>query len=213
MVVRFSAHLRPPIVVGGQVLALVLLALDARREWSAYGLVVLFLLLGALAAIPATLVGSPRFRPAALFTQTIGTGVVALALHDTADKLALWTYALSALVAVASPASRPASGRTTVVGMGFALMLTIGVSAPALAWGGRQPEAVVCVRPGEPAHELVRESHRFDPNHVIAGFGTEGPQASCLDVLFDAGATAGDADDVVRRYSIDPRVMSVSRAR
>jgi hypothetical protein len=213
MVVRFLAHLRPPLVVCGHVVALVLLALDARRGWSAYGLVVLFLLLGALAAIPAALVGSPRFRLISLVAQTVSASVVALALHDSAHKRALWAYALSALVAVISPTSRPGLGRTTMIGVGSAVVLTIGVSAPALAWGGRQPEAVVCVRQGEPAHELVRESHRFDPNHVVAGFGSEGPQAPCLEVLFDPGATASDADGVVRRYSVDPRVMSVSRAR
>ncbi|SCF18786.1 hypothetical protein GA0074695_4151 [Micromonospora viridifaciens] len=213
MVVRFMAQLRPLIVVCGQVLAWVLLVLDARREWSAYELVVLFLLLGALAAIPAALVGSPRFRLTALVTQAIGAGLIALALHDTTDKRALWAYALAALVAVALPPGRPALGRTTVIGVGLAFVLTIGVSAPALAWGGRQPEAVVCVRPGEPAWKLVGESHRFDPNRLIAGYGHEGPQAPCLEVLFDPGATAGDADDVVRRYSADSRVVSVSRAR
>ncbi|MFG1914948.1 hypothetical protein [Micromonospora sp. NPDC048898] len=213
MVVRLLALLRPPLVVCGHAVALVLLALDARHEWSAYGLVVLFLLLGALAAIPAALVGSPGFRRISLVAQTVGAGVVALALHDSADKRALWVYALSALVAVISPTSRPGLGRTTVIGVGSAVVLTVGVSAPALAWGGPQPEAVVCVRQGESAHELVRQSHHFDPNHVIAGFGSEGPQAPCLEVLFDPGATAGDADDVVHRYSADPRVLSVSRAR
>ncbi|WP_327034424.1 hypothetical protein [Micromonospora ureilytica] len=210
MVVRLLVHLRPALVVCGHLVALVLLVLDARREWSAYGLV---LLLGALAVIPAAFVESPRFRLISLVAQTIGAGVVALALHDSADKRALWVYALSALVAVISPASRPGLGRTTVIGVGTAVVLTIGVSAPTLAWGGSQPEAVVCVRPGESAEELVRENQRFDPNHVVAGFGSEGPQAPCLEVLFDPGATAGDADDVVRRYSVDPRVSSVSRTR
>ncbi|RAO05403.1 hypothetical protein ONO23_01388 [Micromonospora noduli] len=213
MVARFLAYLRPPLVVCGHLVALVLLVLDARREWSAYGLVMLILLLGALAVIPAALVDSPGFRLVSLVTQTVGAGVVALALHDSADKRALWVYALSALVAVMSPASRPGLGRTTVIGVGTAVVLTIGVSAPALAWGGRQPEAMVCVRQGQSAEELVRESHRFDPDHVVAGFGSEGPQAPCLEVLFDPGATAGDADDVVRRYSVDPRVSSVSRTR
>ncbi|MEV4544769.1 hypothetical protein [Micromonospora echinaurantiaca] len=206
-------RLRPLIVVGGQALAWLLLALDARREWSAIGLVMLVLLLGALAAIPAAFVGSPRFRLTALVTQAIGVGIVALALHDTADKRALWAYAVAALAAVALPRGRPALGRPTVIGLGLAVVLTIGVSAPALAWGGRQPDAVVCVRSGEPAWSLVRDSHRFDPDRVIAGFGHDGPQAPCLEVLFDPGATAGDADEVVRRYSADPRVMSVSRAR
>ncbi|WP_406062089.1 hypothetical protein [Micromonospora sp. NBC_00860] len=213
MVVRFLAHLRPPLVVCGHLAALVLLALDARREWSAYGLVILFLLLGALAAVPAALVGSPGFRLISLIAQTVGAGVIVLALHDSADKRALWVYVLSALTAVISPISRPGLGRTTVFGVGTAVVLTIGVSAPALAWGGRQPEAVVCVREGQSAEELVRESHRFDPNNVIAGFGSEGPQAPCLEVLFDPGATAGDAADVVRRYSADPKVSSVSRTR
>ncbi|WP_444948515.1 hypothetical protein [Micromonospora ureilytica] len=213
MVVRMLAHLRPALVVCGHLVALVLLVLDARREWSAYGLVMLVLLLGALAVIPAALVDSPGFRLISLIAQTVGAGVVALALHDSADKRALWVYALSALVAVISPTSRPGLGRTTVIGVGSAVVLTIGVSAPALAWGGSQPEAVVCVRPGESAEELVRENQRFDPNHVVAGFGSEGPQAPCLEVLFDPGATAGDADDVVRRYSVDPRVSSVSRTR
>ncbi|MDO3702814.1 hypothetical protein Q3W71_14170 [Micromonospora sp. C28SCA-DRY-2] len=211
--VRFLARLRPVIVVGGQALAWLLLALDARREWSAIGLVVLVLSLGALAAIPAAFVGSPRFLLATLVTQTIGVGVIALALHDTPDKRALWAYAVAALAAVALPSSRPAFGRPTVIGLGLAFVLTIGVSAPALAWGGRQPDAVVCVRPGAPAWDLVRESHRFDPDRVIAGFGHEGPQAACVEVLFDPGATAGDADDVVRRYANDPRVVSASRAR
>ncbi|MEU4530164.1 hypothetical protein AB0F49_18225 [Micromonospora ureilytica] len=213
MVVRMLVHLRPALVVCGHLVALVLLVLDARREWSAYGLVMLVLLLGALAVIPAALVDSPGFRLISLVAQTVGAGVVALALHDSADKRALWVYALSALVAVISPATRPGLGRTTVIGVGTAVVLTIGVSAPALAWGGSQPEAVVCVRPGESAEGLVRENHRFDPNHVVAGFGSEGPQAPCLEVLFDPGATAGDADDVVRRYSVDPRVSSVSRTR
>ncbi|MFS8478678.1 MAG: hypothetical protein FWJ93_06895 [Micromonosporaceae bacterium] len=208
----FLRYFRSLIVVGGYLVALVLVTLDARREWSAYELVVLFVLLGALAAIPAGLVSSPRFRLAALVTHTLGAGVVALALHDTADKRALWAYAVFAVLALASPASRPALGRTTLVGVGLALILTVGISAPALAWDGRQPGAVVCVRPGEPAYELVRESHRFDPNHIIAGFGIEGPNAPCLEVQFDAGAIAGDADDVVHRYSQDPRVISVTRA-
>jgi len=47
---------------------------------------------------------------------------------------------------------------------------------------------------------------------IIAGFGIEGLDAPCLDVLFDAGAVASDADDVVRRCSQDPRVISVRRA-
>ncbi|SCG53987.1 hypothetical protein GA0070609_2892 [Micromonospora echinaurantiaca] len=213
MALRFLARLRPLIVVGGQALAWLLLALDARREWSAIGLVMLVLSLGALAAIPAAFVGSPRFRLATVVTQTIGVGVIALALHDTADKRALWAYAVAALVAVALPSGRPALGRPTVIGLGLAFVLTIGVSAPALAWGGGQPDAVVCVRPGEPAWDMVRDSQRFDPDRVIAGFGHDGPQASCLEVLFDPGATADDAADVVRRYSADPRVMSVSRAR
>ncbi|MFI7663290.1 hypothetical protein ACIBTW_30855 [Micromonospora parva] len=213
MVARLLAHLRPPLVVCGHVVALVLLALDARREWSAYGLVVLLLLLGALAAIPAALVDSPRFRLVSLAAQTVGVGVVALGLHDSANKRALWVYALSALVAVISPTSRPGLGRMTVIGVGSAVVLTVGLSAPALAWGGGQPDAVVCVRQGESADELVRESHRFDPDGVVAGFGSEGPQAPCLEVLFDPGATAGDAADVVRRYSVDPRVSSVSRTR
>ncbi|MCG5464138.1 hypothetical protein MED01_002301 [Micromonospora sp. MED01] len=213
MMARILAHLRPPLVVCGQLVALVLLTLDARREWSAYGLVVLLLLLGALAAIPAALVDSPRFRPISLVAQTVGAGVVALALHDSTDKRALWVYALSALVAVIAPVSRPGLGRATVIGVGSALALTIGVSAPALAWDGGQPEAVVCVPQGDSAEELVRESHRFDPNNVVAGFGSEGPQAPCLEVFFDPGATDGDADDVVRRYSEDPRVSSVSRTR
>ncbi|MGC5285550.1 hypothetical protein [Micromonospora sp. DT231] len=213
MVVRLLALLRPPLVVCGFVVALVLLALDARHEWSAYGLVVLFLVLGALTAIPAALVDSPGFRRISLVTHAVGAGVVALALHDSADKRALWVYALSALVAVISPASRPGLGRTTVIGVGSAVVLTIGVAAPALAWGGPQPEAVVCVRQGESAAELVRENHRFDPHQVVEGFGLEELQPSCLEVLFDPGATAGDADDVVRRYSADPRVVSVSRAR
>ncbi|MEU1749742.1 hypothetical protein ACPXB5_11040 [Micromonospora arida] len=213
MVARFLAYLRPLLVVCGHLLALVLLVLDARREWSAYGLVVLLLLLGALTAIPAALVDWPGFRLISLIAQTVGAGVIVLALHDSADKRALWVYVLSALAAVISPISRPGLGRTTVVGVGTALVLTIGVSAPALAWGGGQPEAVVCVRDGQSAEELVGENHRFDPNHVVAGFGSEGPQAPCLEVLFDPGATAGDADDVVRRYSVDPRVSSVSRTR
>ena len=213
MVARILAHLRPPLVVCGHLVALVLLVLDARREWSAYGLVMLLLLLGGLAVIPAALVDSPRFRPISLVAQAVGAGVVALALHDSADKRALWVYALSALVAVISPTSRPGLGRTTVIGVGTAVVLTIGVSAPALAWGGSQPEATVCVRQGQSAEELVLENHRFDPNHVVAGFGSEGPQAPCLEVMFDPGATAGDADDVARRYSVDPRVSSVSRTR
>ncbi|WP_341720333.1 hypothetical protein QQG74_11820 [Micromonospora sp. FIMYZ51] len=211
MVVRLLARLRPPVVVGGQVFAWLLLALDARREWSAYWFVVLLLLLGVLAAIPAALVGSPELRLVALLTHTIGAGIVALALYDTADKRALWAYALTALAAVALPASRPARGRTTMIGMGLAFVLTIGVSAPALAWGGRQPEAVVCVRPGGSVDQLIRERHHFDPDHLIAGFGSDGPHTSCLEVLFDPGATAGDADDVARRYSEDPRVVSVRR--
>ncbi|MEU8019539.1 hypothetical protein AB0B74_26600 [Micromonospora parva] len=213
MVARFLAHLRPPLVVCGHVVAVVLLVLDARREWSAYGLVMLLLVLGALAAIPAALVDAPRFRLISLVTHTVGAGVVALALHDSDDKRALWVYALSALVAVIAPTSRPGLGRATMIGTGTAVVLTIGVSAPALAWGGGQPEAVVCVRQGGSAEELVRESHRFDPDGVVAGFGSEGPQAPCLEVLFDPGATAADADDVVRRYSVDPRVSSVSRPR
>jgi hypothetical protein len=111
MVPEVLAHSRVAVVVCGQALALVLLALDARREWSAYGLVLLLLTLGALAAIPAALVGSPRFRPAALVALAAGAGTVALALHDTADKRALWVYAVSALVAVALPAGRPRLGR------------------------------------------------------------------------------------------------------
>lgn len=213
MVARILAHLRPPLVVCGHLVALVLLVLDARREWSAYGLVMLLLLLGGLAVIPAALVDSPRFRPVSLVAQAVGAGVVALALHDSADKRALWVYALSALVAVISPTSRPGLGRTTVIGVGTAVVLTIGVSAPALAWDGSQPEATVCVRQGQSAEELVLENHRFDPNHVVAGFGSEGPQAPCLEVMFDPGATAGDADDVVRRYSVDSRVSSVGRTR
>ena len=210
MAVRLLAQLRPAIVVGGQVFAWVLLALDARREWSAYWFVGLLLLLGALAAIPAARVGSPDFRLIALVTHTIGAGIVALALYDTADKRALWAYALAALGAVALPASRPRLGRPTVIGVGLAFVLTIGVSAPALAWDGSQPEAVVCVRPGGSVDELIRESHRFDPDHLIAGFGSDGPHTSCLEVFFDPGATAGDADGVARRYSADPRVVSVS---
>ncbi|WP_204037669.1 hypothetical protein [Micromonospora qiuiae] len=210
MVVRFLAQLRPPVVVCGQVFAWLLLTVDARREWSAYWFVVLLLVLGALAAIPAAFVGSPKFRLIALVTHTIGVGIVALALYDTADKRALWAYALAALGAVALPASRPALGRPTVIGVGLAFVLTIGVSAPALAWGGGQPEAVVCVRPGESVDELIRDSHRFDPHHLIAGFGFDGPHTSCLEVLFDPGATADDAGDVVRRYSVDPRVVSVN---
>ncbi|MGC4863958.1 hypothetical protein ACLQ3B_00795 [Micromonospora sp. DT53] len=213
MAARLLVHLRAALVVCGHLVALVLLVLDARREWSASGLVMLLLLLGALAAIPAALVDSPGFRLISLVAQTVGAGVVALALHDSADKRALWVYALSALVAVISPTSRPGLGRTTVIGVGTAVVLTIGVSAPALAWDGGQPEAVVCVRQGESAEELARESHRFDTNHVVAGFGSEGPQAPCLEVLFDPGATPADADDVVRRYSADPRVSSVSRTR
>ena len=213
MVARILAHLRPPLVVCGHLVALVLLVLDARREWSAYGLVMLLLLLGALAVIPAALVDSPRFRPISLVAQTVGAGVIALALHDSADKRALWVYALSALVAVISPTSRPGLGRTTVIGVGTAVVLTIGVSAPALAWGGSQPEAMVCVREGQSAEELVLREPPLRPNHVVAGFGSEGPQAPCLEVLFDPGATAGDADDVARRYSVDPRVSSVSRTR
>ncbi|MGC4758290.1 hypothetical protein [Micromonospora trifolii] len=213
MVARILAHLRPPLVVCGHLVALVLLVLDARREWSAYGLVMLLLLLGGLAVIPAALVDSPRFRPISLVAQAVGAGVVALALHDSADKRALWVYALSALVAVISPTSRPGLGRTTVIGVGTAVVLTIGVSAPALAWGGSQPEAMVCVRQGQSAEELVLENHRFDPNHVVSGFGSEGPQTPCLEVLFDPGATAGDADDVARRYSVDPRVSFVGRTR
>ncbi|WP_410815510.1 hypothetical protein [Micromonospora sp. 050-3] len=211
MVARILAHLRPPLVVCGHVAALVLLVLDARREWSAYGLVMLLLLLGALGAIPAAMVDVPGFRPISLVAQTVGAGVVGLALHDSSDKRALWVYLLSALVAVISPPSRPGLGRMTVIGVGTAVVLTIGVSAPALAWGGSQPEAVVCVREGQSAEELVHENHRFDPNHVIAGVGSEGPQAPCMEVLFDPGATAGDAADVARRYSADPGVSSVSR--
>ncbi|BCJ57272.1 hypothetical protein [Micromonospora endophytica] len=188
-----------------------LLAVDARREWSAYGFVGLLLLLGVLAAIPAACVGSPEFRLTVLVTQAIGAGIVALALYDTADKRALWAYALAALAAVALPASRPALNRTTVVGVAMAFVFTIGASAPALAWSGSQPEVLVCVRPDVPVDELVRESRRFDPHQVIAGFGFDGPHTSCLEVLFDPGATARDADDVARRYSSDPRVMSVSR--
>lgn len=150
MAVRMLVHLRPALVVWGHLVALVLLVLDARREWSAYGLVMLVLLLGALAVIPAALVDSPGFRLISLVAQTVGAGVVALALHDSADKRALWVYALSALVAVISPISRPGLGRTTVIGVGTAVVLTIGVSAPALAWGGSQPEAMVCVRQGSP---------------------------------------------------------------
>lgn len=147
MVARFLAYLRPPLVACGHLVALVLLVLDARREWSAYGLVMLLLLLGALAAIPAALVDSPGFRLISLIAQTVGAGVVALALHDSADKRALWVYALSVLVAVISPTSRPGLGRTTVIGVGTAVALTIGVSAPArsilrargMRGGGRLP--------------------------------------------------------------------------
>ncbi|MEV4710955.1 hypothetical protein [Micromonospora sp. NPDC049374] len=233
MVVRFLAQLRAPIFVCGQVIAWVLLAVDARREWNAFWFVGLLLALGALAAIPAKVVDAPEFRPVALVTQSIGAGIVALALYDTADKRALWAYALAALGAVALPASRtalgalPASrpalgalparrtalGRATVIGVGAALLLTIGASAPALAWGGTQPEVMVCVRPEVTVDELMRESHRFDPDHLIAGFGFDGPQTPCLEVIFDPGATAGDADEVARRYAADPRVASVSRTR
>jgi hypothetical protein len=72
---------------------------------------------------------------------------------------------------------------------------------------------VVCVQPGAAAHELINENDRFDPDRVVAGFGSDGPDAPCLEVLFDPGVTADDADDVARRYSADPRVSSVSRAR
>ncbi len=207
------SRLQPLVLVCGQALAGVLLVLDARREWSAYELVLLLLLLAALAAVPAALVGSPLFRPAVLVTQSVGAGIVALALHDTTGKRALWAYALAAVVAVVLPSGRPALGRTAVAGVGLAFVLTLGVSAPALAWDGGQADAVVCVRPGESASALVDDHHRFDPDDVVAGFGSEGPQAPCLEVLFDPGATADDADGVVRRYSADPRVVSVDRAR
>ncbi|MBQ1028301.1 hypothetical protein [Micromonospora sp. C95] len=223
MVVRLLAQLRAPIFVGGQVLAWVLLAVDARREWNASWFVGLLLVLGVLAAIPAAVVDQPEFRVVALVTQTIGAGVVALALYDTADKRALWAYVLAALGAVALPASRPvlgafpvsrsALGRATVIGVAATLLLTIGASAPAMAWGGTQPEVVVCVRPEASVDELTRDSRRFDPEHVIAGFGFDGPHSSCLEVSFDPGATAGDAAEVARRYSLDPRVVSVSRTR
>ncbi|MGC5053102.1 hypothetical protein ACLQ2S_16800 [Micromonospora sp. DT48] len=133
MVVRFLAQLRPLVVVGGQLSTWLLLVVDARREWSPYWFVGLLLLLGALAAIPAAEVGEPAFRPVALVTYTIGAGIVALALYDTADKRALWAYALTALGVVALPTSRPTIGRATVTGVAVALLLTIGVSAPALA--------------------------------------------------------------------------------
>ncbi|WP_216592525.1 hypothetical protein [Verrucosispora sioxanthis] len=110
MVVRLLAQLRAPIFVGGQVAAWVLLAVDARREWNASWFVGLLLVLGALAAIPAQVVDQPEFRVVALVTQTIGAGVVALALYDTPDKRALWAYALAALGAVALPSSRPTLG-------------------------------------------------------------------------------------------------------
>ncbi|MEG3636474.1 hypothetical protein [Micromonospora palythoicola] len=224
MIVRLLAQLRAPILVGGQVLAWVLLAVDARREWNASWFVGLLLVLGALAAIPAQVVDRPEFRVVALVTQTIGAGVVALALYDTPDKRALWAYALAAVGAVALPSSRPtrgarpanrsALGRATVIGVAATLLLTIGASAPALAWGGTQPEVVVCVRSDEAVDELVRESRPFDPEHVIAGFGLDDdPYTSCLEVAFDPGATAGDAAEVARRYSVDPRVVSVGRAR
>ncbi|MCZ7419725.1 hypothetical protein O7605_09380 [Verrucosispora sp. WMMA2121] len=224
MVVRLLARLRAPIFVGGQLLAWVLLAVDARREWHASWFVGLLLVLGALAAIPAQVVDRPEFRVVALVTQTIGAGVVALALYDTADKRALWAYALAALGALALPSSRPALrassvsrpalGRATVIGVAAALLLTIGASAPALAWGGIQPEAVVCARSDEAVDELVQESRPFDPDHVIAGFGLDDDSyTSCLEVVFDPGATAGDAAEVARRYSSDPRVVSVSRTR
>ncbi|GAB3843970.1 hypothetical protein GCM10029963_19840 [Micromonospora andamanensis] len=223
MVVRFLAQLRPIVVVGGQVAAWALLVVDARREWNAYWFVGLLLALGALAAIPAAVVGEPEFRVVASVTHTIGAGIVALALYDTADKRALWAYALAALGAVAlpasrtalgaSPASRPALGRATVLGVAAALLLTIGASAPALAWSGTQPGVTVCVRPDVTVDEMMRESHRFDPQHLIAGFGFDDSHTPCLEVLFDPGATAGDADDVVGRYAADPRVTTVSRTR
>jgi hypothetical protein len=34
-----------------------------------------------------------------------------------------------------------------------------------------------------------------------------------MELFFDAGATADDAGDVVRRYVADPRIASVSRTR
>ncbi|WBB89713.1 hypothetical protein [Verrucosispora sp. WMMC514] len=223
MVVRLLARLRAPIFVGGQVLAWVLLAVDARREWHASWFVGLLLVLGALAAIPAQVVDRPEFRVVALVTQTIGAGVVALALYDTPDKRALWVYALAAVGAVALPSSRPtrearpanrsALGRATVIGVAAALLLTIGASAPAMAWGGTQPEVMVCVRPEASVDELTRDSRRFDPDHVIAGFGFDGPHSSCLEVSFDPGATVGDAAEVAHRYSVDPRVVSVGRTR
>ncbi|NGM11270.1 hypothetical protein ENC19_00535 [Verrucosispora sp. CWR15] len=223
MVVRLLAQLRAPIFVGGQVAAWVLLAVDARREWNASWFVGLLLVLGALAAIPAQVVDQPEFRVVALVTQTIGAGVVALALYDTPDKRALWAYALAALGAVALPSSRPtlgalparrsALGRATALGVAAALLLTIGASAPAMAWGRTQPEVMVCVRPVASVDELTRDSRRFDPDHVIAGFGLDGPHSSCLEASFDPGATAGDAAEVARRYSMDPRVASVTRTR
>ncbi|MEV2240917.1 hypothetical protein [Micromonospora sp. NPDC049891] len=231
MVGRFLAQLRAPVLVCGQVLAWALLTVDARREWNAYWFVGLLLVLAALAAIPAGCVDAPEFRVVALVTQTIGAGIVALALYDTADKRALWAYALAALGAVALPAGRPtlgtpptgrtalgglpagrpALGRATVTGVVVALLLTIGASAPALAWDGGQPEVTVCVRPDVAVDELMSKSHHVDPHHLIAGFGSDGPHTPCLEVLFDPGATAGDADDVARRYAADPRVVSVTR--
>ncbi|GIJ22692.1 hypothetical protein [Micromonospora lutea] len=213
MVVRFLAQLRPLVVVAGQLFTWLLLVVDARREWSPSWFVGLLLLLGALAAIPAAVVGEPEFRLIALVTYAIGAGIVALALYDTADKRALWVYALTALGAVALPTSRPAIGRATVTGVAVALLLTIGVSAPALAWSGGSPEVTVCVASEEALDELVREGRRFDPRHAIAGFGLTESGPPCFEVLFDPGATAGDADDVARRYSVDPMVVSVSRTR
>jgi hypothetical protein len=206
-------RLRAPIVVGGFVLALVLLVLDVRREWSAYELVFLLLILGALAALPAALVDSPRYRPTALAAHAIGAGIVALALHDTADKRALWVYAGAALVSVALPASPPAHRRASLLGVCLALILTIGAAAPALAWAGRQPNAMVCLLPGESVDALVGGTDRFDPRKVVAGIGLDLPESACVELFFDAGATADDAEDVVRRYVADPRVASVSRTR
>jgi hypothetical protein len=210
---RLLRRLRAPIIVFGYVLTLVLLVLDVRREWSAYELVFLLLVLGALAALPAALVDSPRYRPTALVTHAIGAGIVALALHDTADKRALWVYAGAAFVSVALPASPPAYRRVSLLGVCLALILTIGAAAPALAWAGRQPNAMVCLLPGESVDALVGETYRFDPRAVVAGIGFDPPESSCVKLFFDAGATADDVEDVVRRYVADPRVTSVSRTR
>ncbi|MGC5053103.1 hypothetical protein ACLQ2S_16805 [Micromonospora sp. DT48] len=71
----------------------------------------------------------------------------------------------------------------------------------------------MCVSSEEAVDELVREGPRFDPRHAIAGFGLTESDPPCVEVLLDPGATAGDADDIARRYFEDPRVVSASRTR